>query len=109
MQDIQAIDFLKWLTAKEQQVFLAKETKNLPANREALSAIPRVLAQFARAMDFTTHPSIWPHNEFPLVIEAFDKGIQAIIIGEAEPEAIAAEVQKVKAREMERLQKRKAR
>jgi ABC-type glycerol-3-phosphate transport system substrate-binding protein len=101
-----ALDFLKWLTAKEQQVFLAQETKNLPANRDALSEIPKVLSEFASSMDSTTHPSIWKYNEAPLVIEAFDKGIQSIIIGEAEPEQIAEQVQKMKQREMEKQQKR---
>ncbi len=101
-----AIDFLKWLTAKDQQAFLAKETKNLPANRYALSSIPKILSQFASAMDETTHPSIWEHNEEPLVIETFDKGIQSIIIGEKEPEEVAYEVQVVKIREMERAKKR---
>ncbi|MFA6379239.1 MAG: extracellular solute-binding protein [Candidatus Omnitrophota bacterium] len=99
------IAFLKWLTAKEQQAFLARETKNLPSNREALSNIPQVLSEFASSMDMTTHPSVWKYNEAPLVIEAFDKGIQAIIIGEAEPEEIAAQVQKVKQHEMEKQQR----
>jgi len=36
-----AIQFLKWLTAKEQQEYLARETKNLPANQQALTAIPK--------------------------------------------------------------------
>lgn len=101
-----AIAFLKWLTAKEQQVFLARETKNLPANRDALSLIPKVLSEFARAMDDTTHPSIWKYNEDPLVIETFDKGIQSIIIGESQPEDVAQEVQVVKEREMEKTKKR---
>ncbi|HQL41777.1 MAG TPA: extracellular solute-binding protein, partial [Candidatus Omnitrophota bacterium] len=96
------IDFLKWLTGKEQQVFLSQETKNLPSNREALSEIPDVLLQFAKAMDITTHPSLWPYNESPLVTEAFCKGIQAIIIGEATPEKVATDVQRLKEREMKR-------
>ena len=101
-----AIDFLKWLTAKEQQVFLAQETKNLPSCREALSAIPEVLAQFAGAMDATTHPSIWKYNESPMVIETLGKEIQAILIGEATPAEVAAEVQKIKQREMDKKPKR---
>lgn len=96
------IDFLKWLTGKEQQAFLSQETKNLPSNREALSEIPDVLLQFAKAMDVTTHPSLWSYNESPLVTEAFCKGIQAIIIGEATPEKVAADVQRLKEREMKR-------
>lgn len=101
------IDFLKWLTAKEQQVFLAQETKNLPANREALADIPQVLSQFAGAMDLTTHPSIWKYNELPIVIEVFDKGVQSIIIGEATPQEVAENVQKVKVREMEKVKNKK--
>jgi raffinose/stachyose/melibiose transport system substrate-binding protein len=95
-----AIAFLKWLTAKQQQAFLAQETKNLPANREALAEIPTILAQFASVMDNTTHPTIWPYNESPLVTEKFDKGIQAIIIGEKTPEQVAQEVQDIKQKEL---------
>ena len=86
---ILAINFLKWLTAKEQQVFLAKETKNLPSNREALASIPKVLSEFAKSMDYTTHPTIWTHNEDSLVLEAYDKGIQSIIIGEKTHQQVA--------------------
>ena len=95
-----AVNFLKWLTAKDQQALLATETKNLPANREALSSIPSVLAEFAGAMDATTHPTIWKYNEQALVTEAFDKGLQSIIIGEKTPQQVAEEVQAVKTREM---------
>ncbi|MDP6685998.1 MAG: sugar ABC transporter substrate-binding protein, partial [Candidatus Omnitrophota bacterium] len=49
----EAVDFLKWLTDKEQQVFLAKETRNLPANKYSLKDIPSVLSQFADDMDNT--------------------------------------------------------
>ncbi len=96
------IAFLKWLTAKEQQAFLAKETRNLPSNREALSAIPPILSQFAEVMDNTTHPTIWMQNEFPLVLERMDKGIQSIIIGEKTPEQVAREVQEVKEKELKK-------
>lgn len=101
-----AIKFLKWLSAKEQQVFLSTETKNLPANKEALASIPEVLSDFARGMDNTTHPTIWKYNEDPLVIEAFDKGLQAIIIGEKTPQEVAAKVQEVKVRQMKRAQRK---
>lgn len=103
----EAIKFLKWLTQKDQQVFLTEETKNLPSNRQAISAIPRVLSQFASAMDSTTHPTTWPLNEQSSVIEAFDKGIQSIIIGEKTPQQVAQEVQKVKARELEKAKSRR--
>lgn len=97
-----AIEFLKWLTAKEQQIFLANKTKNLPANKDALSGVPEVLAQFADDMENTTHPSIWGVSEFPAVIEALDKGLQLIIIGEKTPRQVASEVQKIKERELAR-------
>ncbi|MBL8013389.1 MAG: extracellular solute-binding protein [Candidatus Omnitrophica bacterium] len=100
-----AIKFLKWLSAKDQQVFLATQTKNLPANKEALSSIPEVLSGFTKGMDNTTHPTIWKYNEDPLVIEAFDKGLQAIIIGEKTPQEVAAKVQEIKVRQMKRAQR----
>ncbi|HBR15275.1 MAG TPA: hypothetical protein DD723_07015 [Candidatus Omnitrophica bacterium] len=100
-----AVAFLKWLSAKEQQAYLAMETRNLPANREALSSIPEILSDFAKVMENTTHPTIWERNEEPLVVEAFDKGIQSIIIGEKTPEQVAQDVQEVKEREMKKLLK----
>lgn len=101
-----AINFLRWLTSKDQQVYLAVESKNLPANKEALASIPQVLSEFAQGMDNTTHPTIWKYNEDPLVIEAFDKGLQAIIIGEKTPQQVASKVQEVKIRQMKRSQRR---
>jgi len=94
-----AIEFLKWITEKQQQIYLAEKTNNLPSNKESLSAIAPSLRQFADDMDKTVHPSLLPAAEHPLVIEAFDKGIQSIIIGESSPEEIAERVQAVKDRE----------
>jgi raffinose/stachyose/melibiose transport system substrate-binding protein len=91
-----AIAFLKWMTAREQQVLLAQETNNLPSNKEALLGVSPILEEFAKGMDQSTHPNIWPLNEDPSVSEAFDKGIQDIIIGEKTPEQVAEDVQKVK-------------
>lgn len=102
----QAIAFLQWLSAKEQQAYLAKETRNLPANRDALADIPEVLSDFAKVMDYTTHPTLWKYNEFPLVTEAFNKGIQAILIGERTPQQVAEEVQQVKERELKKVKGR---
>ncbi len=95
-----AVAFLKWLTAREQQVLMSTRLNNLPANRDAIAEIPGNLADFARAVDASTHPKTWPVSEDPLVNEALLKGIQAIIIGEATPEKVAAEVRKVKERQM---------
>lgn len=95
-----AIQFLKWLTAENQQAFLAEKTENLPSNKNSLSKISAVLAQFVDDMDNATHPNIYPIHELPPVSEAFDKGIQSILIGEKTPEEIAAEVQRIKLKEM---------
>ena len=100
----EAIAFLKWLTAKEQQVLFARGTNNLPSNKEALkealSVVSPILGKFSKGMDQSTHPTIWPVNEDPLVIDVFDKGIQAIIIGEKTPLQVARDVQTVKDRQM---------
>ncbi len=97
-----AIDFLKWFTQKDQQIFLANKTQNLPANKDALAGIPPILEQFVDDMEHTTHPSIWGVSEFPVVTEALDKGIQSIIIGEKTSQQVASEVQKIKERELAR-------
>jgi len=91
-----AIAFLKWLTAKDQQVALAHDTYNLPSNKEALLGVSPILEKFAKGMNESTHPNIWPLNEDPSVSEAFDKGIQDIIIGDKTPQQVAEEVQIVK-------------
>lgn len=96
----EAVKFLKWLSDREQQIFLAQETRNLPSNKDAAGRISPVLAEFSRAVEYSTHPRIWGVSEFSQVIEAFDKGIQSIIIGEKTPEQVAQEVQKIKAREL---------
>jgi len=103
----EAIEFLKWLTQEEQQAFFAKETKNLPSNRRALSSIDPVLSEFAKGAEFTTHPSIWKYNEIGKVIEVFDKGIQLIIIGDKTPEQVAGEVQAMKDKMIERQKERR--
>ena len=92
----QAIQFLKWLSLPNQQAYLATETQNLPANQKSVAQLPPALAGFASTMNATTHPSQWPVTENPQVLEAFDKGIQSILIGEKTPEQVAASVQKVK-------------
>ncbi len=98
----ETIEFLKWLSDDAQQTYLAEVTKNLPANKNSIGKLSPVLSGFVKAMEDTTHPNIWPVHEFPRVIEAFDKGIQAIIIGEKSPAEIALEVQKVKEKELKK-------
>jgi ABC-type glycerol-3-phosphate transport system substrate-binding protein len=103
----EAVKFLKWLTDDGQQAYLAEVTANLPANRNSLKDIPPILAQFSEAMETSTHPSTWGVSEFSAVIEAFDKGIQSIIIGEKTAEQVAQEVQKIKERELARKNRNK--
>lgn len=104
-----AVDFLKWLTAKDQQVYLAGQTRNLPSNRDALVDIPPILVEFANDMDRAVHPSLLPLAEFPLVTEAFTKGIQSILIGEKTPDEVAGEVQALKERELQKQSTRNKR
>lgn len=96
----EAVKFLQWLTDKDQQAYLAEATNNLPANKNSVTKISDILANFSRSIEFATHPNVWGVSEFSAVIEAFDKGIQSIIIAEKTPEEVAAEVQAVKEREL---------
>jgi len=96
----EAVKFLRWLTDREQQVFLAEITLNLPANKDSLKKISDVLAQFADDIETSTHPNVWGVSEFPAVVEALDKGIQSIVIGEKTSVQVAEEVQKIKQREL---------
>lgn len=99
----EAITFLRWLTAEPQQRYLLEVTNNIPANRlAAASGLSPELAAFADDMDATIHPRLFSVQEDSPVIEALDKGIQAIIIGEATPESVAAQVQQVKERQRQR-------
>ncbi|MCB9747222.1 MAG: extracellular solute-binding protein [Candidatus Omnitrophica bacterium] len=102
-----AIAFVRWLTSQKQQAYLAEQTRNLPSNKKALSSISKVLEEFAQSMDNTTHPTIWPVNESPVVTEKYTKGLQSIIIGKKSPEEVAKEIQEVKEKEMEKEQRRK--
>ena len=96
----EAVKFLKWLTDRDQQAYLAQGTSNLPANKECLGEISPILSTFADDMELATHPNIWGVSEFPLVTETLDRGIQGIIIGEKTPVQVATEVEKVKEREL---------
>src|SRR3989338_7299654 len=96
----EAVKFLRWLTDRDQQTYLAEATNNLPANKNSAGKISEILSQFSKGMENATHPNIWGASEFPAVIEAWDKGIQSIIIGERTPEQVAQEVQRIKEREL---------
>lgn len=97
-----AVAFLKWLTSREQQAFFSVQVNTLPVNREAMADIPKDFAVFAKAVETSTHPKVWPVNENALVRETFLKGIQSIIIGESTPEGVAENVRKMKERELKK-------
>ncbi|MBI2104271.1 MAG: extracellular solute-binding protein [Candidatus Omnitrophica bacterium] len=105
----EAIAFLTWLTAEPQQRYLTEATQNIPANRAAAADLPGPLAAFADDMDQTVHPRLFSVQEESTVIEAFDKGIQSILIGEQTPEEVAARVQQTKQHEARQRAARAAR
>lgn len=94
-----AVAFLKWLTDKDQQVYLADKTNNLPANPTASKNVSPILSSFGNALNDITHPSQWPLQEKPVVSEVLLKGIQSILIGEKTPAQVAKEVQRIKEKE----------
>ena len=93
-----AIAFLKWLSAKEQQKFLAKETNNLPAVKDIEEELPSILKDLLNTMENLTHPDIWPKNEDSRVIEIMNRGLQQIVMGLKTPREIARQIQKKKKR-----------
>jgi len=103
-----AVEFLKWLTQEEQQRFLAIKTNNIPSNRLCCDVLKGPIAEFADDMDKVVHPRLLPVEEYPLVIEAFNKGIQSIIIKESTPLEVATNVQKTKEREKKKAERFKA-
>jgi len=92
----QAVKFLKWLSAKEQQEFLAKETNNLPAIKDVSGKLPPILKGLLPTFKNLTHPDIWPKNEDSRVIEIMNRGLQQIVMGLKTPERVAREIQKKK-------------
>lgn len=93
-----AINFLKWLTAKEQMAYLVEQTKNLPSVKGLEKNIPPVLSQFAKLSDNSIHPNRFRWTEEPTVMEVFNKGIQSILIREKTAAEVAKEVQAAKAK-----------
>ncbi|MFO8052752.1 MAG: extracellular solute-binding protein [Candidatus Omnitrophota bacterium] len=92
----EAIRFLRWLTEKDQQTFLIKETNNLPSVKGLKEDIPANMSYFLDNRQYFTHPRLWPENENSRVVEAINRGIQNIVIGEKTPEEVAEEVAKTK-------------
>jgi raffinose/stachyose/melibiose transport system substrate-binding protein len=92
----EAIAFLKWMTQKEQQAFLVKETNNLPAVKGLDDMLSPQLKDLAAGLESSTHPNVWPYEEDSRVIEIFDKGLQQLLLGEKTPQEIAEKIKQVK-------------
>lgn len=103
-----AVRFLMWLSEEKQQRYLAERTLDIPANRKCADMLTGHMAEFAASVDNVVHPRLLPFEEYPLVTEVFDKGIQSILIGEAAPGEVARNVQEAKVREMEKAARRRA-
>ena len=93
-----AIAFLKWITAAEQQKFLAEKTNNLPAVKLDDKDLPPGLKPVMRELNDLTHPNTWPVDEDLRVLEILDKDLQQLVMGLKTPPEIAHEVQAVKER-----------
>lgn len=91
-----AVDFLKWLSERDQATYLANATKNLPAVKDVGEITVPVLKGFAELMRDSIHPNRFAVTEDPKVQEVFCKGIQSILIGEKTPLDVAQDVQKAK-------------
>ena len=92
-----AIDFLRWLTQKGPQAELAKETLNIPSNKDVAEDLPPVLKVFSENIKntFEQLPAIeaWQVNNY------INMKLQSVIIGERTPEQAAKEVQGEKERQ----------
>ncbi len=94
----EAVKFLEWLTRKEQQEFLVKQTNNLPSIKGCENAFPPILKTLTGSFKMLTHPNTWPYNEDSRVIEVMDQGLQQIVMGIKTPEEVAKEIDEVKQR-----------
>ena len=92
-----AIEFLKWFTQKEQQTFLAKETLNIPSNKEASQDLPEILKKFSESVNRTF--DALPVLEAWQVTNYININLQSVIIGEKTPETAVKEVQAEKVRQ----------
>ena len=92
-----AVAFLKWFTQKDQQAFLAKETLNIPSNKEAGQDLPDILKKFSESVDRTF--DALPVLEAWQVTNYININLQSVIIGEKTPEMAIKEVQAEKVRQ----------
>lgn len=92
-----AIAFLKWFTQKDQQIFLAKETLNIPSNKDAAQDLPDILKKFSESVNRTF--DALPVLEAWQVTNYININLQSVIIGEKTPEIAIKEVQAEKVRQ----------
>ncbi|MDD4203160.1 MAG: extracellular solute-binding protein [Candidatus Omnitrophica bacterium] len=100
-----AVEFLKWLTEDKQQEVMVLATNNIPASKASIGALKGNIKGFADDIENIVHPKLLPLEEYPLVTEAFNKGIQSIIIGEMTPEQVAENVQNTKEKEAKKAER----
>jgi ABC-type glycerol-3-phosphate transport system substrate-binding protein len=91
-----AIEFLKWLTQEDQQIYLSKETRNIPSNKKSAKGLPEILAHFTANID-NTFDSLNVIEQWQ-VSKALYTAYQSIIIGQKTPEQAAKTVQDEKDR-----------
>lgn len=88
----ETVDFLIWLTEKDQQIKYANESFNLPANKDAIDPnklLPQTAA-FAKEMD-KVNPGMPPIKN-PRAEEVLGKGIQMIVMGQKIPPEVVKEM-----------------
>lgn len=95
-----AIAFLRWLTQKEQQTYLAQATLNIPSNKESGQNLPEILKEFSKSISKTFENL--PKLEAWQVTNYINLNLQSIIIGEKTVSQAVAEVQNEKVRQMKK-------
>ena len=94
----EAIEFLQWLSAKEQQILYANKGLDLPANQNCSKELIPQLQMFAANMN-NLIPNTQLDEKFE-VKETLWKGVQSIFVGEAKPKEILEKVQAAKIKSM---------
>jgi ABC-type glycerol-3-phosphate transport system substrate-binding protein len=92
----EAVAFLKWFSSMPQQVRLAKEARELPANMQAAQGIDPLLKNFALGMNQLA-PDLRV-EERKEIQEALSKGVQSLLLGEVTAEQVLSDIQNQKHR-----------
>lgn len=77
-----SIDFLKFMTNKENQIAYANESSNIPVNKQALdiSSLNPLLAGFYSGMEYLA-PSVAAYNPSTMSVN-YSNEVQALVIGQ---------------------------